>query len=369
MILRRSLAMLGRVTVLSAILLLLSTPTLASSGDREPGYQHCVSTCKAKACLPLAPPLSPILRATFWTCESDCAYRCTHAFTSAQPDGERTLQFHGKWPFWRVLGMQEPASVLFSVGNALVHYSALKKIRRRVADTNPLKPWAYALAVVQLNTWIWSAVFHTRDLRLTERMDYFSATATIMYTLHYTLNRLWHLYPTPPSVAVVSRRQIALSVGFALVYISHLSYLLSTPRFDYGYNIAFNVCLGAIHLVHWTLFSLAFTSKLSGVLALFPTPYPPHDPRAIHPKPNYHWSSGALVLATSASMSLELFDFPALGRVIDAHSLWHLATIFLASGWYTFIIRDVNLLWSVRTAETGASGAPRDKGRSDMKAV
>jgi hypothetical protein len=50
-------------------------------------------------------------------------------------------------------------------------------------------------------------------------------------------------------------------------------------------------------------------------------------------------------------MSLELFDFPPLGRVIDAHSLWHAATILLANGWYKFLIRDVNMMWSIRSGE------------------
>jgi hypothetical protein len=184
-------------------------------------------------------------------------------------------------------------------------------------------------------------------------MDYFAATMTIMYTLHYSINRLFHLYPArrERSALPVSRSQVALTLCFAVLYLSHISYLLSTPSFDYGYNVAFNVALGAIHLSLWTLFSLVFTTRLPFPFSLMPTPYPPLDPLAIAPKPTYHWSSGALVLATSASMSLELFDFPPLGRVIDAHSLWHAATILLANGWYKFLIRDVNMMWSIRSGE------------------
>lgn len=249
--------------------------------------------------------------------------------------------------------MQEPASVVFSLGNGWIHYQAIRKIRRRVSDSNPLKPWLYALASIQLNTWLWSAIFHMRDTKWTERLDYFAATLTIMGTLHYTIQRLFHLYPTGPSRVPISRSQLALTLVFSVLYVSHITYLLSSPTLDYGYNVAFNVVIGAIHLSFWTLFSLVFTTRLPFPLSLMPTPYPPQDPLAITPKPTYRWTSGALVLATSASMSLELFDFPPLGRVIDAHSLWHAATILLANGWYAFLIRDANLMLSTRSGELG----------------
>lgn len=49
------------------------------------------------------------------------------------------------------------------------------------------------------------------------------------------------------------------------------------------------------------------------------------------------------VLVLSAFMAagaLELFDFPPLFRAIDAHSLWHLSTVFINQHWYAFLLRD-----------------------------
>lgn len=40
------------------------------------------------------------------------------------------------------------------------------------------------------------------------------------------------------------------------------------------------------------------------------------------------------------AMMLELLDFAPFGRVIDAHSLWHAATIPIALGWWTFLCND-----------------------------
>ena len=45
---------------------------------------------------------------------------------------EPILQFHGKWPFHRFLGMQEPASVLFSLLNLLAHDYGISRLREGV---------------------------------------------------------------------------------------------------------------------------------------------------------------------------------------------------------------------------------------------
>jgi hypothetical protein len=48
----------------------------------------------------------------------------------------------------------------------------------------------------------------------------------------------------------------------------------------------------------------------------------------------------ALVVVMTVAMSLELLDFAPVARVIDAHSLWHAATIPIALGWWTFLCND-----------------------------
>lgn len=39
--------------------------------------------------------------------------------------GRRMVQFNGKWPFYRFMGMQEPASVLFSLLNMFAFHGML----------------------------------------------------------------------------------------------------------------------------------------------------------------------------------------------------------------------------------------------------
>ena len=135
---------------------------------------------------------------------------------------------------------------------------------------------------------------------------------------------------------------------FTLAYVMHISYLLSTPRFDYGWNVLFNLAMGSTHLLLWTLFSLSFSYRFTWPLSLIPTPYPPLDPLHIHPKPSWSTRSALLVTTTTMAMSLELVDFPPVWRVVDAHSLWHLATVFIGRGWYGFLVGDVDMLDGVR---------------------
>lgn len=47
--------------------------------------------------------------------------------------GVPTPQFFGKWPFLRLLGMQEPASVLFSLLNFFAHFWGILSLWRNVS--------------------------------------------------------------------------------------------------------------------------------------------------------------------------------------------------------------------------------------------
>lgn len=81
-------------------------------------------------------------------------------------------QFHGKWPFVRFLGFQEPASVIFSALNFYAHWRGLTKFRQHARPDSPLYMHWHAFAFICLNAWTWSMVFHSRDFPFTELCDY-----------------------------------------------------------------------------------------------------------------------------------------------------------------------------------------------------
>ena len=137
----------------------LSLPCLSSSGDRASEFTTCVQICTASKCQPHQFSLPLVLRLTRWTCNDDCKYTCMHAITDASPV---TQQYFGKWPFWRLLGMQEPASVLFSLGNLCVHAYGARKMSKAVRDSHPMKGYLLNWSMLSVSAWVWSAVFHTR---------------------------------------------------------------------------------------------------------------------------------------------------------------------------------------------------------------
>jgi post-GPI attachment to proteins factor 3 len=344
--------------IFTFVLILSSlSSAVASAGDNSPIFQLCVDELLRTHC-PQGPQRSLASILTSWHCLDESRYECMHAITDMRSNkGEETLQYYGKWPFWRVMGMQEPASVIFSLMNLAVHWQGALLVKRRIPDAHPMKIYYVAWSYTSINAWVWSSVFHTRgvfdsrnrrsalahsllDLPSTEKLDYFSAAATILYAFYAVVVRFFHLYPlpptrlstskVPPSSPTHSRAWVIWTSVCALTYLGHLTYLLSLSRFDYTYNMAFGVGVGIAHNLLWTAYSLP--SRWT-VLRRFP--FKPFTYR-----PPYVSKAAVFVALTMAATGLELFDFPPWRRTIDAHSLWHFVTVPISIMWYNFLVED-----------------------------
>jgi post-GPI attachment to proteins factor 3 len=343
----------------------------ASSGDRAPAYQWCLAQRLATQCHPVKQFSSRVpswqtlsLRLTHWSCEDDCKYYCTHSMTDeAIRENRRIEQYYGKWAFWRLFGMQEPASVLFSLGNLWTHVTGGRRLQRGLKSGHPMKPFYMAFTLSSINLWIWSAVFHTRgkypldcfyssaflheggkghavetdhpsfsshtDKPWTEKLDYFSAAFAMLCGLFYTVVRLYHLYDAPPHHAI-HPFLIPWAILCVTLFVAHVTYLtVILPRFDYGWNMKVNIIAGLLYSLLWMSYSL---------------PSPPFSRfkfvRNKDYRPGYAGVPLILGLGMIGAACLEIFDFPPLWRIIDAHSLWHLATIPIVLGWYRFQLLD-----------------------------
>uniref|UniRef100_A0A8U7NIQ8 Post-GPI attachment to proteins factor 3 n=1 Tax=Corvus moneduloides TaxID=1196302 RepID=A0A8U7NIQ8_CORMO len=179
----------------AALLLLLMAaaapgPARGSQGDREPLYRECLSRCERQNCSGAAlrnfrarQPL--YMGLTGWTCRDECKYECMWLTVRLyQQGGHRVPQFHGKWPFSRFLFFQEPASAFASFLNGLASLVMLLRYRAAVPPAAPTYPTCVAFAWVSLNAWFWSTVFHTRDTALTEKLDYFCASAVVLHSVY-----------------------------------------------------------------------------------------------------------------------------------------------------------------------------------------
>lgn len=160
-----------------------------------------------------------------------------------------------------------------------------------------------------------------------------------MYALYSIGVRTFHLYKnsgsrstsqtsSPPPSSAPALKLWALTC--LLAYIGHVTYLSTLPRFDYTYNMAFNLTLGLAHNLLWIIYTLPSSRSL---LPRFP--FRPKDYR-----PGFVNKAFVFVLLTTAATALELLDFPPWRFAVDAHALWHLATVPITKFWYDFLVED-----------------------------
>lgn len=159
-----------------------------------------------------------------------------------------------KWPFVRFLGCQEPASVLFSILNFVVHYKMLKKFRREVRRDSPCFYLWHSFAFVSMNGWIWSTVFHTRDYPLTELLDYASAYSIVLVTCYCMFMRyelfIWHMVYCNNLLfflRMIHETSIFSKGSFTIIVIAlYINYFVYVNQADFSYslNMKFNLVTG-----------------------------------------------------------------------------------------------------------------------------
>ncbi|XP_037084681.1 post-GPI attachment to proteins factor 3-like [Pollicipes pollicipes] len=277
----------------------------ASPGDRAHVFQSCLAKCVKMNCT----RSEGLARGLVWTCPDDCKYECMWKTVDAfVENGIDIPQFYGKWPFVRWLGMQEPASAIFSILNLLGHVLMLVRFTRLVPRRAPLYWLWIAYSLVCINAWFWSTVFHAKDSDVTEKLDYFCAFSMVLFSFYSACIRF-----LGPNLSCSTISVTVLCLGFMVYHILYLSLV----KFDYGYNMKANILLGAVDVAAW----LAWC----------------HHQRA---HATYVWKCALTVILVSVTILLETADFPPLSWVLDAHAFWHLSTFPLPLLWYSFLIDD-----------------------------
>ncbi|RWR87591.1 post-GPI attachment to proteins factor 3-like protein [Cinnamomum micranthum f. kanehirae] len=311
----------------------------ASAGDADPHYRTCVEQCEKTGCVGdscfrncklssdgvtadrpwyMQEPL--YLQWKQWDCRSDCRYHCMlEREKERERLGQRPVKYHGKWPFKRVFGIQEPVSVALSVLNLAMQFHGWLSFFVLLYYKLPLRPqtrktyyeftglW-HIYGLLSMNSWFWSAVFHSRDVDLTEKLDYSSAVALLGYSLILAILRTFNVRDEASRVMVS-----APLIAFVTTHILYLNFY----QLDYGLNMKVCVVMGLAQLLLW-----AFWAGLTR-----------------HPSRFKLW---VVVLAGGLAMLLEIYDFPPYEGYVDAHALWHATTIPLTYLWWSFIKDDAD---------------------------
>jgi post-GPI attachment to proteins factor 3 len=262
--------------------------------------------------------------------------------------GEEVLQYHGAWPFVRVGPFIQFWSMVFSVGNLAPHalFVCFRPWRERFAPLRrlppqlsgrpgallyPLSPVLILHGLAGINAWFWSTVYHARDTTATQRMDVHCATLYVAFSVFVLALRILQWDPVSAPA-----RLLALAIfGSLLLNFLYLDFV----RWDFQYNLSITVT--AVVLYALTGFAWVL----------------------LHRARPYAWKLGlTLALLLSAGL-LEVFDFPpVLHYTLDAHAVWHLATIPLTVAWYLFLIDDTQF-------ELARASKPRDDSAADDDAV
>lgn len=328
------MAILRRISFL--FVLFCIAPTLeASEGDADPLYRDCVEHCEKTGCVGsqcfqncqftadgnisdgrwyLQEPL--YLKWKHWDCRSDCRYNCMISREEERKQlGENPVKYHGRWPFRRVYGIQEPVSVALSTLNLaiqfhgwisffiLVYYKLPLKNRRTYYEFTGL---CHIYGILAMNSWFWTAVFHGRDLDLAEKLYYSSSAALIGFGLLLSIFRVFNVNKEATRVMVA-----APIIAFVTAHIMYLNFYY----LDYGLNKKVCVILGAAQLLLWAIWA--------GV--------------TWHP---LRWKLWIVVFVGALSTLLEIYDFPPYWGLVDAHAIWHAITIPLTYLWWSFIKDD-----------------------------
>jgi post-GPI attachment to proteins factor 3 len=235
--------------------------------------------------------------------------------------GLTVLKYYGHWPYYRICGVQEPASAFFSFGNVLPHLYHLSLNRRKFLNPNYyMGPWIIVYGLVASFAWSCSAIFHSRKIGLTIDLDYMSALLFLSFGLCVTCRRvfnpffnknIWFLHTFALFMSVIIMLRLRDMASGDVTFDEHMS---------------LSIGIAALQCVLWSCWCI-FTSY-SG--------------------PN--WKLCLLLqLWFATASSLEIFDFPPFLRHFDAHALWHAATIPLGYLWYIFWIRDAEFVIALQS--------------------
>ncbi|RLV90488.1 Protein PER1 [Spathaspora sp. JA1] len=264
------------------------------------------------------------------------------------------VQFYGKWPFIKVLGVQEFFSTLFSLGNFYVNYHNLIKVLRQYRRSSgsggeteyQLMYLQYVILLVfSCIGWIFSTVFHFRDIPLTETLDYFGAFAIMLSNLNAIVVRYFKLYKHTTVLKI-------WQVGLIFLYIYHTTRLLKF--WDYQYNMQMNVFVGITGMILWIVHSFSKYKQYHSYFYIYNNSIQilPYETKLLT-KLNYlSISKSSLIplipifnnIFLLGGLSFELNDFAPIARLVDAHSLWHLTTIFPSIIWHDWNIWDIESL-------------------------
>ncbi|XP_047135911.1 post-GPI attachment to proteins factor 3 isoform X1 [Hydra vulgaris] len=283
------------------ILLVLPYTVICSLGEKETIFVRCVEKC-------LKSEAQKKDHSWFqWELNRECQYNCMMIITKAKEKNKMPIyQYFGKWPFYRFMGLQEPAAVIFSVMNCFAHIHCWFIYKGSVKKSFEFYKITQINNLVNIFAWVCAAIFHAKDTILTERLDYFGASLIMSFSILLSVARFSGIH-----------HKLTYTSGLVLLLILfYHTYTMNFIEFDYSHNMRVMIILGLVNISFWMVWCFKHSYRY------------------------YVWKCVLTMVGTFLFASLELWDFPPIFYTFDAHSLWHLSTVPLTYLWYRFLYDD-----------------------------
>uniref|UniRef100_A0A7I4A743 Post-GPI attachment to proteins factor 3 n=1 Tax=Physcomitrium patens TaxID=3218 RepID=A0A7I4A743_PHYPA len=295
--------MCGRQMLRQCLLLVVLVSSLvlvceSSDGDERPSYRECVKVCEQTGCV-----------------DGQCYNSCNFPVNvdlegNILPKKAQLNSPHEKF-------LEEPLYLRWKKWDCISECRYQCMLREEAGSEFPVKyhgKWPFvrifSLQFLRTNYIILRTPVHAgskgtyhlrglcdpRDMTFTEMLDYSSAVALIGYSLMLAIIRTLNLRAEAPRVMVA-----APIIAFITTHILYLNLY----KFDYG----------VAQLLIWSTWG--FISR--------------------HPARFKLWG---VVFGAAFAMLLEIFDFPPLWGIFDAHAMWHAATLPITYLWWSFIKDD-----------------------------
>ena len=304
------------------VLFCIVTAMYASQGDRDDSFQICRLECSTATCHSSQKSKFGD-RFPYWNCDDDCGYDCMQTITAERSkEGYGPFKYYGHWPFLRIFGLEEPASVVFSLLNALPYIRSIfdnfKKYHTKSKDSF-MDRWLTLYWFISTNTWLASAFYHSRKTENASFYDYISALLFLGYSLWLAVRRIL-------GANADSKKITILFLSSLILYITQVV-RMSRGHVTHDDHMRLCITLAVSNVFTWLLWLLVSSKKIA------------------FERYNYRYLCLLTQIWCSLAALLELFDFPAIWGIFDAHSLWHAATVPLGFIWAYFwrIVRELLL--------------------------
>jgi len=306
--------------------------------------------------------------------EDLCNYGCIEVITQKRLSNHHPVyKYHGHWPFIRYFGLEEPASCIFSLMNVIPHLLYILGVIRtaatiidgsmggwtysssssssssRSATINKMRgkghhymtPWIILYATTSCIAFTCSTIYHAKKTIEHTKYDLISALLFITTGLFIAIRRI--LLSTYCSLTTL------LSI-FIIIYgllFSWRAYYMMQGLITFSNHMSWSISIVAITTIlwmYWIIKSLLYSKNIINH----------HRYQSIkgNVKGSYQLNhmryASYLCLSCQlwfiAAAAFEIFDFPPLYGIFDAHSIWHAATVPLGHMWYYFWEADANHL-------------------------